>query len=148
MDTPCIEFTGALNGSGYGTAYLDGKKMGAHVKSFIQTHGPVPEGHVVMHKCHNRKCINGEHLKSGTQSENILHSVADGRMTQHQNKGYCTGSKSHAAKLTEENVKRIKLAQTEYKYGQDSKIAREYGVTPKVIRDIRMGTIWTSVSLE
>ena len=148
MDTACIEHTGPVNSSGYGQCRHNGERMGTHVRAFIQNHGPVPEGHVVMHKCHNRRCINGEHLTSGTQSENILHSVADGRMTQHQNKDYCTGSKHHAAKLTEEDVKRIKLAQTEYKYGQDSKIAREYGVTPKVIRDIRRGAIWTSVSLE
>lgn len=122
--------------------------MGRHVRAYIEKYGPVPKGHVVMHKCHNRRCINDEHLTTGTQSDNIKHSVADGRMTQHQNKDYCTGSKCHAAKLTEEDVRRIKLAQTEHKYGQDSELARVYGVTPKVIRDIRKGSIWTSVRLE
>lgn len=148
MDTPCIEHPGPYNSSGYASCRYEGVRVGAHVKAYIEKHGPVPKGMVVMHSCHNRKCINDEHLSVGTQSQNILDAVEAGRMPQLFNKEYCKGSKNKCSKLTEEDVRQIKLAQTEYKYGQDSKLARIYGVTTRVIRLIRVGEAWTSVSLD
>ena len=40
---------------------------------------PVPEGMVVMHTCDNPGCFNPNHLRIGTQSENIRDSVTKGR---------------------------------------------------------------------
>jgi hypothetical protein len=39
---------------------------------------------VVMHVCDNRKCINPEHLKGGTQSENILDMFSKNRASKNQ----------------------------------------------------------------
>ena len=40
---------------------------------------PIPEGMVVLHTCDNPGCFNPEHLRIGTQAENIQDSVAKGR---------------------------------------------------------------------
>lgn len=78
MDTPCIIWTGSLNGSGYGNARFQGKKEGAHRVAWIKAHGEISKGMVVKHSCGQRACVNIDHLSLGTQSENILESVADG----------------------------------------------------------------------
>ena len=40
---------------------------------------PVPDGMVVMHMCDTPGCFNPNHLRVGTQAENIQDSVAKGR---------------------------------------------------------------------
>src|SRR5690606_6189427 len=68
--------------------------------------GAIPEGHVVMHKCDNTKCINPEHLNVGTQSDNVRDMFNKGRYK--RRKPWPKGEKSGRAKLTEEQVREIK----------------------------------------
>lgn len=63
---------------GYVRVNFQGKKWLLHRLAWVLRWGPVPEGLVVRHKCHNRACWNIEHLEIGTQSENILDSVRRG----------------------------------------------------------------------
>lgn len=72
-NTGCWLWTGTLNGHGYGTFK---RKMYAHRLSWILHNGPIPEdpsyhGIVVRHRCHQRHCVNPDHLQLGTQGENI-----------------------------------------------------------------------------
>ena len=92
---PCDEWEGPTNGKGYGSVYVaktDDNKSGtwnAHRLMWMQTYGPIPRGHVVMHLCDNPKCINIEHLQLGTQSDNMFDKVAKGRI--HNTRGQsCT----------------------------------------------------------
>ena len=81
----CDEWEGPTNGKGYGSVYVtktDDNKSGtwnAHRLMWMQTYGPIPRGYVVMHLCDNPKCINIEHLRLGTQSDNMFDKVAKGR---------------------------------------------------------------------
>lgn len=74
----CWEFVTAPSQK-YAYIRVEDRKLKAHRFMYEYKHGPIPEGFVVMHTCHNRKCVNYAHLKVGTQQENVLGSVAVGR---------------------------------------------------------------------
>lgn len=80
----CIEYTGHISKTGYGLDYdpLTQKTISAHRLAFREANGYLPK--VVMHICDNKKCVNPEHLKAGTQSDNILDCVAKGRYKYHR----------------------------------------------------------------
>jgi hypothetical protein len=79
-ESGCWEWTGLLNSMGYAVIGLDhGKRMYAHRFSYMQTFGEIPAGYVVMHTCDNPRCVNPEHLRAGTQKENVHDMVAKGR---------------------------------------------------------------------
>ena len=48
---------------------------------------PIPSGMVVMHTCDNRRCFNPQHLRLGTQSDNIRDCVAKGRHSSYNRRG-------------------------------------------------------------
>ena len=58
---------------------MDGKKLPAHRKAWIEAHGPIPDSQVVMHKCNNPPCVRVSHLRLGTQKENVNDSITKGR---------------------------------------------------------------------
>ena len=55
---------------GYGSFSVDGKSCPAHRVAFELTHGPIPEGQVVRHKCDVPGCCNPAHLELGTSADN------------------------------------------------------------------------------
>lgn len=70
----CWEWTGNTtkgNGKGYGRFRIDNKMLLAHRLSWIFTHGYIPEGKLILHKCDNPLCINPNHLYLGTNSNNM-----------------------------------------------------------------------------
>lgn len=79
----CHEWTGSTNGKGYGVLLIsiDGKKrlLLAHRLQWMQYHGQIPKGLVIMHHCDNTRCINIDHLQAGTQRENLQDMIAKGR---------------------------------------------------------------------
>jgi hypothetical protein len=91
ITTPCIEWQGYRDRDGYGITSMghiyDGTlKNGvrAHRKSWIETHGPIPEGLHVLHKCDNPSCVNVEHLFLGTHTDNMRDMWKKGRASQRQ----------------------------------------------------------------
>lgn len=69
----CLEWQRSRNSRGYGVIYFDGKLHLAHRAAFLARHGRWPEeGMVVDHACENKGCVNPEHLREMSNSENIL----------------------------------------------------------------------------
>jgi hypothetical protein len=82
-ESGCWEWTASFARGGYGqfsTSTQDGCKWyRAHRFAHEAFIGPVPEGYVVMHKCDNPKCVNPDHLTSGTHADNIKDRDKKGR---------------------------------------------------------------------
>lgn len=77
----CWEFRGA-RGTGMGYTYTrhNGIRYGTHRLAYETWVGPIPEGHVVRHKCDNPVCINPDHLETGTQADNVQDAKRRGRI--------------------------------------------------------------------
>ena len=71
----CWLWTGSRNNNGYGRFRLSrfGKRQRtvlAHRFAYEQVNGPIPDGLVVDHTCHNRHCVNPNHLRLVTNQDN------------------------------------------------------------------------------
>lgn len=69
----CWLWTGGTGGAGYGKIWADGRKVYVHRISWELANGPIPEGKVIDHRCHNKCCVNPEHLRVVTTSQNMQH---------------------------------------------------------------------------
>lgn len=70
----CWLWTGCKDIGGYGQIRLGRKQsIQAHRMSYLFYHGEIPQGKIIMHLCDNPPCVNPQHLKAGTTSQNIQH---------------------------------------------------------------------------
>lgn len=67
----CIEWTGALTPSGYGSLRVNRVAYYTHRLSWEQANGPIPKGLVIDHICRNPSCLNVDHLRAITQAQNM-----------------------------------------------------------------------------
>lgn len=99
-DTGCVEWTGSLDGHGYGQVTYMKKPAKAHRVAWILAHGDIPAGMFVCHKCDNRSCVNSDHLFLGFARDNTRDMVMKGR---HGNSAKTHCSAGH--EFTEENTR-------------------------------------------
>jgi len=110
----------------------------AHRVSYELKNGPIPDGMNVLHSCDNRACVNPAHLSVGTQAENVADAARKGRMKS----APMYGEKNPGAKLTEEEVKKIRAIG---KSKSQAAIARDFGVTQTLIGHVLRRSIWRHV---
>jgi len=67
----CIEWQMTKNSDGYGLVWVQGKFKGVHRYTLILTTGQEPDGMNALHSCDNPPCFNPDHLRWGTQLENV-----------------------------------------------------------------------------
>lgn len=119
---------------GYGRFY-DGISMrGAHRVAWKIAHGDPGDLHV-LHSCDNPPCQNPAHLRLGTHAENMREREERGRGK------YVRGSRHGKSKLTEQQVREIRDAYTG-KYGEQTAIAKRYGITQANVSNIILGRTW------
>ena len=129
-ESGCWEWSGGRNDRNYGQVRFGGKMTRAHRLSYETYIGEIPSGMVVRHICDNPPCINPAHLETGTLADNNRDKAERGRAT--------SGGRSWSAKLSESEVGQI-LRQGG---GSTRELAREFGVSPTTIRNIRNGVAW------
>lgn len=133
----CWEWQGSLYPTGYGQFWGDGKRsIRAHRVAFALVNGPIPEGKYILHSCDNRRCVNPNHLRVGTQSENLQEAHDKKRMVNNR------GTNSAKAKLTCEQVAEIRRR---YSAGDRKKngaraLGREFGIAHNKVLNIVNGT--------
>lgn len=66
----CWEWTGGRHPFGYGKLRVNRRYIPAHRISYEMTHGPISDGLVIDHICHNPPCVNPSHLRAVTQKRN------------------------------------------------------------------------------
>lgn len=131
----CWEWLGNRFANGYGRVALKDTTVGAHRVAYETWVGPIPEGHLIRHKCDNKPCINPEHLETGTHADNMADKVARGRQNT------ISGDAHYAAKLTAIDVIRIRREYSEGTVTQ-MELARRFNVTNKNISMIVLGKTW------
>ena len=136
----CIEWEGATTPRGYGkftrkVGHRKYKTIAAHRDVYEKNVGPIPEGMVIRHSCDNPRCINIDHLLIGTQKEN----VKDREDRKRGNPP--TGTRNTNAKLDDDKVRAIRLRSDE----SVSKLAKEFGVTRRVIYLVIKRDAWSHV---
>ena len=135
----CHLFMGHRNKDGYGRIGKGNSLVFVHREMF-KHHNPEFEiTGVIMHTCDTPNCVNPEHLRHGTQAENIADMVEKGRRVT------VKGSAQKDAKLTELDIPKIRQR---LKYGATyANIARDYFVSETTIRFIDIGKTWKHVPL-
>lgn len=134
----CLVWPYGRDRNGYGQFRHEGVSMGPHRYICIVCHGePGPIRMEASHSCGKGHlgCVNPKHIRWATPKENNGEKVEHGTLQ--------VGSKHHQAKLTEENVLKIKELR---KQGLTLKsIAYEFGVSDSTIGMICSQKRWGKV---
>lgn len=80
-NTGCWLWLQQVNTDGYGWVYFGDHRKGARAHRFsFELHvGPIPAGMQILHRCDTPGCVNPQHLRLGTMSENIAEMWQKGR---------------------------------------------------------------------
>lgn len=136
----CVEWTGVKNNIGYpfiGFTYPEGvlspagRKHGMMLATrlalMIKLGRAIAPGMNANHTCHNRNCMNLDHLTEGTQREKMTAMRKDGKYMGGREPGVPVGSYNHKQynytyKYSEEDIQWVRNANT-------LDIAARYGMT-------------------
>ena len=118
----CWEWRSYIHPKGYGTFSMNSIAIFAHRASWILSFGDIPDKMHVLHRCHNRPCVNPNHLYLGTPADN----ARDGTKSQ---------------KLSISDVEYIKVLLKDRTFAQ-WQIADMFGVCFWTIAGISQGKRW------
>lgn len=146
----CWPFMSSRDSHGYGWLKVGGVALKAHRLAFKFANGHLPkwtgkaDGPVVMHMCDNRACCNPNHLKIGTQDENISDMVQKGRCRNGRQPTYdeCPRGEKHGNTFISEETARYILESIK----TAKELADELGTSLSLVKQIRNGRTWGHVT--
>lgn len=116
------------------------KSIVAHKAAYLLLRGAIEDGKILMHTCDFPRCVNPDHLKVGTHSENMQDMVAKGR--DNGPKGVANG----CSKYTDADVLQIKLWLSEGKTVKE--VAQHFNVTFQSVYQIGRCQSWQHIAPE
>lgn len=131
----CHRWKAQTDSAGYGLFSVDGRKRLAHRVAYYIEHGALPP--VVRHTCDNPACVNPEHLRGGTQQDNIRDRQAKDR----QAKGHQNGR----SKLDEQTV--LECRKQHANGASIRELARKHNVDRTTMRAALRGETWSHVPM-
>jgi HNH endonuclease len=136
----CWIWTASRDVAGYGQVQIQKQHYRAHRIAYELTYGPIPEGLVLLHLCDTRSCCRPDHLRAGTQADNVRDAMRKGRhRTPKEQRAF--GEDNSQAALTWEQVREIRAKYATGRYKKRA-LAREYGVSWFTMWDILAGNRW------
>lgn len=161
----CWEWTASRYPTGYGYITIGGKKSYAHRVAYELTHGPIPGGLHICHRCDNPPCCNPAHLFAGTAKDNMQDRDRKGRSGRHthpeayaligqktaiklrgRKRGYhenARGEDHGSAKLTEDKVRELRYLARQGWTGRQ--LSRHFGIAASTANDIIRRRTWRHV---
>lgn len=137
--TGCFEWQRNTSASGYPRWRVNGQKQPVHRLVAELVHSNNDNLPFVLHSCDNPPCINPDHLRWGTASDNSLDRESRGRA----NRKIRKGSEMTHSKLNENKVLEIRQRLVN---GEKPKVlAIEYGVHSAVIYAVKNRKSWKHI---
>ena len=136
----CWGWVGTRNNN-YGRIMHQGMNVYAHRLSWIIHNGPIPNDVCVLHRCDNPPCANPSHLFLGTYQDNVNDMMQKGRHRYVAVRGEDIGN----SKLTHIEAMEI-LSRYTGKRGEQSELAREYGVSQAQVWRIVNNLSWEHIN--
>ncbi len=145
-EEPCLNFTGATSGNGYGTIGIANTQYPTHIASYSFANnivlGEIPkvnEDKKILYVCHgqgcSKLCVQPSHLTLKTVDDNnYADKIRDGTHT--------AGEKHYRSSITDEQAKAIKHSKGE---GTQAQRALRFEVSVNVIEHIDDGTTWAHI---
>jgi HNH endonuclease len=152
LTTPCRVYRGVLDADGYGRVNKGKKRWDRNGRYkgrtpillsrwiVAQVDGPLAPGEVVRHLCDNPPCFRYDHLKRGTQPENLADMREKGRAARNAQQGTANAN----ALLTEAAVRQILLIPATV---PSRVVGAQYGVSSSLIRAVRSRNCWSHVQV-
>lgn len=130
-DSRCWEWQGATTLFGYGVVTHNKEKWLTHKFSWFLVHGK-RTANFLLHSCDNPKCVNPNHLREGTQKDNVFDMM--------------TRQRNYGQSLIKTDVQNVldKLANKETAFA----IHKTTGIHYHSVRAIRDGHHWSLRLLE
>lgn len=137
-ETGCWIWMGtSIRPTGYGAIHNKNKKLLAHRVSWELFRGSIPKRMLVCHHCDTKLCVNPHHLFLGTYLDNERDKIKKNRRG---NLNTPRGELHHKAKITEDDVRRIR---SDSRSGK--KIAADYGISASEVHVIKQRKFWKHV---
>ena len=152
LPSGCIEWTGNIDGTGYGRFCFQRKITLAHRAAWTLLRGPIPAGMCLLHKCDNPPCVNPDHLFLGDRGDNARDMASKGRQWVQKNpKGrpVCPtelkprGEQHGMSKLNAADVLAIRRRSSTGAPGKH--LAVEFGCSASLITEIIRGHVWKHI---
>lgn len=137
----CLLWFGYADRSGYGRVQWKGRAQLAHRLSYECEHGPIQQGLHLLHKCDVRACINPDHLRPGTQADNVADMIAKGREARGPRPRH-RGEGNPNNRITEDVVRRVLLSDL-----AQPAAAKTFGISRAWVQRIRAREVWTHVDV-